>query len=428
MLLTLLSFLLPIFAGFSLLVGVVLFILSWSCASYLSPKFWMDWKSILAVILIGQAFFIFSITRFSIGMTPSQKPSFVQLHDSKLEEMIAKKLSTHDLRFVGLSIGIVTPHGESVIGFGDKIRPESAFEIGSITKTFTGLLLAQMVHKNQLQLDQKISELLPKKASLPKEASAITLKQLSTHSSGFPRLPEVVDDDNKGALNMIFFGDDPYQIANEENLLLSLRNLKLESDPGSKSEYSNFGVATLGYLLALQSSKNLEELLQENIFRPLEMKTTSLNSSKLSQGFRNILQLGFFQLRLSSDLWNHEPQNWSGAGGIVSTLPEMLLYLKAQMNKNSSELTSAIQMSHEPLFKESNTSSVAMNWMISKSPQLNQPFLWHNGGTGGFSSFIGFTEDKQYGLVILSNSSNDLDDFALDLLKELMKEPSHETR
>ena len=117
-----------------------------------------------------------------------------------------------------------------------------------------------------------------------------------------------------------------------------------------------------------------------------------------------------------------------GAGALRSTASDMLKYLKANMHPEGQPLAHALRESHQVLFKENKYTAIGMNWIHLQSLKLQQPLIWHNGGTGGFRSSLGFTEQGQFGALILSNTSEDVDQLAIALLSDLAGKPAQPDR
>lgn len=161
---------------------------------------------------------------------------------------------------VGLVVGVLEggegrclAYGETVLGSGKAPDEDTVYEIGSITKVFTALLLADAVERGAVSLDDPVQKYLPAGVILPVKGAPITLAHLASHTSGLPRLPpnlKPADDAN------------PYADYSVDDLYASLRALRLESAPG-RYEYSNYGAGLLGHVLALQAGRPYEELLVE---------------------------------------------------------------------------------------------------------------------------------------------------------------------
>jgi CubicO group peptidase (beta-lactamase class C family) len=306
---------------------------------------------------------------------------------------------------------------------GGQTRADTLFELGSITKTFTGLTLARQIEQGVVRLDQPVQELLPPGVELPEAGRGITLRHLTSHSSGFPRMAS--DWSPLPAIRMVFFGGDPYAGYSEADLLASVRSVKLQSAPGTKACYSNFGMTLLGYLLARRAGSSYETVVKQQVCLPLGMQDTTITldraqAPRAAQGYRAVWRCGPLLLALRSAPW-FKNNDLGGAGALRSTAADMLKYLQANMRPDGQPLEHALRESHRVLFKEDERMSFGMNWIHMESQRLKQAMIWHNGGTGGFCSFIGFTRDGRLGVLILSNSSEDVDDLAVDVLRELAK-------
>jgi CubicO group peptidase (beta-lactamase class C family) len=297
----------------------------------------------------------------------------------------------------GMVVGVIDTSGRQVHGYGltddggHVPDGRTLFEIGSISKTFTTTLLAQMVTAGTLRLDQPVSDLLPPGTRVPeKDGIAITLAHLATHTAGLPKLPVNLDVD-------VSTIDNPYASYTTAMLLEGLARTTLEHKPGEQYEYSNFGVGLLGQALALKAGMRYEQLLVEKIARPLGMNDTriTLNANQKSR-----LAPGHIgEARVSN--WEFTDA-LAGAGAIRSTADDMLIYLAANLGLIDTPLAPAIKLTHEPRAKVNDTMDVGLGWHIGKRTGAR----WHNGETLGYHSFVGFVSEKKIGVVVLSNSDS----------------------
>lgn len=313
----------------------------------------------------------------------------------------------------GLVIGLISAdnrivygYGEAHDGAGDVPDGKTIFEIGSVTKTFTATLLAQMVQSGEVKLDQPVRELLPKDVKLPsKDDVEITLLTLTDQTSGLPRMPGNFDPADP--LN-------PYADYTAPLLYEALASIKLDRKPGERFEYSNLGVGLLGHALALKAGKTYEQLIVERICKPLGMNDTRIT---LDEKTRARLADGHNFLGLSMPPWDLNVLE--GAGGIRSTADDMLVYLAANIGSIDTPLQSAMKMTHERRASTDAFGDIGMNWIIGTRTGAR----WHNGETGGYHSFVGFIEDKKIGVVVLSNStSGRIDTIGTALLEAMLKE------
>jgi CubicO group peptidase (beta-lactamase class C family) len=314
--------------------------------------------------------------------------------------------------------------GRTSLAFGTPSRAETLFEIGSITKTFTGIALAREIEQGTVQLDQPVQELLPPDITLPEAARSVTLRHLTTHTSGFPRLPANMSP--IGGIKMLMFGSNPYAGYGEADFAEALRIVKLDSTPGAKSSYSNFGGGLLGWLLARKAGTNYEAFVKREVCEPLGMHDTTVTleakqAARFAQGYRALRRAGPVLLGLRASPWLL-PNHLAGAGALRSTGGGMLRYLEANMRPTGRPLEKALSESHRELFREDEQTAIGMNWIRSRNNDLKQVVIWHNGGTGGFFSFIGFTEDGRAGVAILSNTAESVDLLGIVLLQDVAKQ------
>lgn len=369
-------------------------------------------------------------TRFSFGWSSPVPAEWSDGQSPALEPLIRQ----HCVPFlkqgksVGMTVAVVAhtnamimTFGRSAMSCGAATRADSIFEIGSITKTFTGLALAREIEHGTVRLDQPIQELLPPNCELSEAARAITLRHLTTHASGFPRMPSGASP--LTGISMMLFGSDPYAGYTKEDLMADVSGVELEFPPGTKCSYSNFGMTLLGQLLASRTGSRYEDLIRQDITVPLGLTDTTvkLNADqrrRLAQGYRAVLRCGPLLLGLRSSPWFTDNE-LGGAGALRSTATDMLKYLRANLQSEGQPLEHALRESHRELARENETTAFGMNWVRSQNQTLKQIVIWHNGGTGGFRSFMGFTEDRQAGVVILSNTTESVDDLAMALLRDL---------
>lgn len=265
---------------------------------------------------------------------------------------------------------------------------KSIFEIGSVTKIFTSLLLAKEVVGGNMQLDDPVSKYLPD--SLPRLAwrgHPVSLVQLSNHTAGFPRLPE-----NIFTTNVILA--DPYSHYTVDSLFHFLKKYKVLSQTGIKFSYSNLGAGVLGVALERYNNKSFEQLVIDNICLPLGMKNTSLKDAGAVQGYN--------EKGRPTSYWHLG--SLAGSGAIRSTLDDMITFMKAQLGSEN-QLTKAIHLTHQVTFVD-NDQSMALGWRIKKAG--NRRIFHHSGGTGGFRSFVAFDDKSQKAIVILSNAALDV--------------------
>lgn len=393
---------------------------------WIRPGAWIETFVGLFWVVIGVRLFRSTLPRRPVRRGPSGE-------GVPVPEIVTRAADRAGARgHVGLVVGAVAGKEEFLRGFGalrvGGTRPpdaETVFEIGSISKVFTGILLARAVEAGTLDLDGRVADLLPEGWTLPEPARAITLRHCTTHTSGLPRLPANLLN-FADALRLAFLGNDPYRDYPEEKFRQALATVQLNHEPGAVYEYSNFGAGLLGFVLARHNGSDYESLVTEAICRPLGMHGTAVAADeragdRLPSKYRMVLKLGPVGFGLESDEWRI-PNHLAGAGAVRSTGRDMMTFLKANMGLVSTPIDAAIRRSHRGLFRDPTGLSIGMNWIRSFDDELAQDVVWHNGGTGGFRTYFGFTEDRRFGVFVLGNTAHSVDALAVDILKSLVRE------
>jgi CubicO group peptidase (beta-lactamase class C family) len=306
----------------------------------------------------------------------------------------------------GIIIGVVDRGGTHYYSYGlgsaagDSINERTVFEIGSATKAFTGILLAQMIERGDVRLNDPISLYIPQSAGVPASiGDSITLLQLVTHTSGLPRLPS-----NLNPATMA----NPYADYSVQDLYDFLKNV----EPGPKKyEYSNVGMGLLGHLLARHADRGYEELLRERILLPLGLDDTGIALSdvqmrRLARGHSGSRQVA-----------NWDFPTLAGAGALRSTAHDMLRFLAANIGLIETPLNPVLHASHMPRAEVGiQQMQIGLGWHIRTNTTTGTAFVWHNGGTGGYHSFMAFDPKGERGVVVLTNSDGDVDDLGWHLL------------
>lgn len=311
----------------------------------------------------------------------------------------------------GLSIAVLEEGKISYYNYGEVKRdskqlpnPKTIYEIGSISKSFTGLLLAKAIEDGKLKLEDDIRKYLPVSCkNLVAAKSIITIQHLVTHTSG---IPSVLDNMMKAPYDSL----NPYANYTKERVMNDLSKLTITEKPGVKFSYSNLGMGLLGIILSEVYQKDYESLVQEIIVKPAGMKTAKIN---LNDEEKLRFAEGYNDLGLSTPYWDLNAL--PGAGALRSTSEDMLLYMQANMNAYKGFM----YQSHQILFKKERDNT-GMAWMIVKT-KVGNTLVCHNGGTFGFSSFAGFIKEKKCAVVVLSNSGNNADALALGILRYLQR-------
>ena len=277
----------------------------------------------------------------------------------------------------------------------------TVFEIGSITKVFTNTILADMVRKGEVSLDDPVAKFLPGRVHVPeRNGKKITLVDLSTQSSGLPRLPTNLNPAD---------ATNPYADYSVTQLYEFLSSYVLPRDIGSQYEYSNLGMGLLGHALALKAGKSYEALVKERVLVPLGMNSSGIT---LTPTMKSHMAQGFNAYGTPVPLW--DLPTLAGAGALRSSANDMLKFLAANLDSSSVPLGKAMAMAHQPRKPIGPNNSIGLAWNIVEL--LGTPVTWHNGGTGGFRTFIGMDLAHHRGVIVLANSTISPDDIGFHLL------------
>ncbi len=316
-------------------------------------------------------------------------------------------------RFAGIAVGLVAHDGSRrVIAYGPRagVVPfdgNTVFEIGSITKTFTAAILADMVAKGEVSLDDPVVKYLPPGTVIPaRDGRQITLLDLATQTSGLPRMPTNFAPKD---------ADNPYADYTPEQMYQFLGGYALTRGIGEKYEYSNLGVGLLGQALARRAGRDYEAVVTDRVLKPLGMTDTRIT---LTASMQRRLAPGHAEDGTLARNW--DLPTFAGAGALRSTVNDMLRYIRANADSASRPLGPTLAMTHvERRPAGSLVMTIGLNWHRLRTPS-GAVLVWHNGGTGGYRTFTGYREATGDGVVVLANTSQSVDDIGFHLLDAAM--------
>lgn len=320
------------------------------------------------------------------------------------------RLRVGEKRSAGIVVGMLESDGSTrIVGFGDPgagqppLDGNTVFEIGSITKVFTATVLAQLVQAGTLHLDDPAQKFLPPTVHLPTHnGKQITLGTLSEQNSGLPRMPTNFHPADPA---------NPYADYTVAQLYDFLSHYELTRDPGAQFEYSNLGVGLLGHILSLATAKPYETLIRERIWDPLGMTHTAIIFTPWMRA----------HLALGHDASGAVTANWdlptfAGAGAIRSTTIDMLKFANANLHSERGALERAMAFAHEVRAPTDNASAqIGLNWIVFSAGA--DTIVWHNGGTGGYRTYLGLVPSRKVAVVVMTNSTGEgADDIGMHLL------------
>ena len=296
----------------------------------------------------------------------------------------------------GISVAVVDHGVRRVFSYG-AAKPDSIFEIGSITKTFTGLILSQMVEQGKVKFDDPVRELLPPGTVQKPAGAEITLLDLATQHSGLPRMPDNFTPADSA---------NPYADYHAANLYAFIASHGVAKPDKPEFLYSNLGFGLLGQALSVRAGMPYPQLLKEEVLDPLGMHDTTIALSPAQQG-----------RFLPGHTGDHKPAHawdldaFAGAGAIRSTASDMLNYLEANLHPDkvkvagssgaTKTMSAALVQDHELHANSFGEQKIALAWLFDPSTGN----YWHNGATGGYSAYAFFNPKGDYAAVVLLNTT-----------------------
>jgi D-alanyl-D-alanine-carboxypeptidase/D-alanyl-D-alanine-endopeptidase len=325
---------------------------------------------------------------------PTSTPGIPLFNDDQLKSRIDQLAAAFLEQYhnPGLSVAVIVRdpqtgqlesmllnYGKMSKGSDQPVTSDTVYEIGSITKVFTGILLAEKVNDGTVRLDDPIQKYMPDNVQAPSyKDTPITLVDLATHRSGLPR-----------DLN----SDDPAM------LYLWLNSFKPAHTPGSQYIYSNLGYMLLGDILSRLSQNDFGSLEFASVSQPLGLMDTrevltEEENERLAQGYT----FDGSQARYFPD-----SGAMGSAGYLHSTLQDMTRFLLANIEPESTPLASSIKMAQaiQAEGRDPGTGT-GLGWEI-ENPGTPKERIWKGGGTPGFTSYISFNTDGSSGFVLLTN-------------------------
>jgi D-alanyl-D-alanine-carboxypeptidase/D-alanyl-D-alanine-endopeptidase len=340
------------------------------------------------------------------GVSLSKVPTdnkLVSFQDSIVNDAVLDLLKRSPIP--GLSIGIYQRGQSSTYNYGETEKGENKlpaantiYDIASISKTFTGILLAKAAIEKRLNLDDDIRKYLNGSyPNLEYKGLFIKLKYLTNHRSGIPfslpddpsMMPGFNNDIEPWATRVQL----RYQHYTRNDFYKDLRLVKLDTIPGYNASYSNAAVQLLSYILEKVYHKSFENILKDKITRPLQMTQTKITLTKmdslhLAKGYDETgLQLPYI------------PDIFLGAASIKSSVNDLLKYIKWNLQAKDE----AVKLSHKNIWGDNDYYSTGLNWQELHSNGYT--VIWQSGMIPGFQSFCVFYPGLDMGIVVLSNES-----------------------
>ena len=346
----------------------------------------------LIIAVITASIIAAVIFYFKYRLANAQDSGDLQLELQKEATKLFKHDLARDLVIVAIKDGQVLEHYQSKDVTEANVSAESIYEIGSISKVFTSSLLSILVADNKLKLNNTLENLIGDRFELAEHIKTITLHQLATHTSGIPRVPKTM-------LNKLEVMDNPYSTFTVDDIAEYLKTAKQYGKLG-KFEYSNLGMGLLGHIMEWKTGQSLDALMKKHIFDPLDMHATGFSVSEED--------LPLFVE--AHDSKGKPTPHWDfpilgGAGGIRSTPSDMIKFLRANQDGDTSISEQLISTHPNP-----KSDKVGLGWMgptFVEKFLSNENLIWHNGLVGGHASYISFDKVHKTGVLVLSNKAMD---------------------
>jgi serine-type D-Ala-D-Ala carboxypeptidase/endopeptidase len=324
--------------------------------------------------------------------------------DELVEELVEGILDRHARKHVGVAVGVWWRGEAWTFGRGrisayrlSPPGPDTIFEIGSITKVFTATVLADMAEEGILALDDPVQRYLPEGIELPVRGRPLSLADLAAQTSGLPRLPT-------GLVRLsVRQRHNPYESFTVADLERAIGAARLKGEPGEKVRYSNFGFGLLGHVLALCAGQSYEQLVRIRVCKPLGLIDTGVSVSAEAA-----IRFAGGHNRRGRPVQHWDLPALAGAGALRSTVADLLGFLELQLRTPTTRLGRAAHATHELRARRGRLTQ-GLGWVGLPLRDDSRQMLWHNGGTGGFRSFVGFVSESATGVAVLSNCSRSVD-------------------
>jgi len=313
-----------------------------------------------------------------------------------------------------LSIGIVHNNQTKTFFYGETVKGDSTslpnenriYEIGGVTKTFTATLLADLVHRGTIRLEDSIAKFLPDSVSANPAVQGITFQSLANHTSGLPKWPSNME--NSPAFNP----QDPYAAYTRKDMFDFLRSFESKATPGEKYEYSELGYGLLGELLSMITKKTYGDLVKEIITTPLKMANTA---DKLNPKTQQLVHV-YDENGIETSPWNY--QSMAGAAALKSSVKDLLSYARIQFDIPNTSIQNALALTRQFTYFLPPDTDIGLAWRMNMLDDIIA--YTHTGNTGGCRVFIGLIPDRKSALVVLTNSAVPVDEVCTKMLEKIL--------
>lgn len=362
---------------------------------------------------------IATILIFAIAAIFYQRYRKRKVPEGNLESAIhaeVRKL-VKDQAYAGLVVGVYKNGKTFIKGFGivsEEIKhppdAETVFQIGSISKVLTASLLQRLCEEGVVSMDDTLEKLLGPSMPLAPSVKGVTLRQLVTHTSGFPRIPKVISEKMAASAG----GDDPmldpYRHLTTEDIFGYLASAEDKQNAG-RFDYSNYGMGLLGHILEVVTGEEYESMVTEKILHPLNMNHTVI---ALTPEMKAKLAQGYTGKGVPTPIWSFGALQ--GAGAFSSTAEDLIKFIQASVAEEglASEL---LRKMAKPQF----SGKTGIGWI--QPTFIDRIFgggavVWHDGMVGGYASYLAIDKDRRTGVIVLANQASHLEMLGMMLMRQ----------
>ncbi|MEU9123456.1 serine hydrolase domain-containing protein [Streptomyces sp. NPDC048506] len=321
----------------------------------------------------------------------------------------------------GLAVAVINRDRIRFAGLGESGNPEqpgvdetTVFEAGSLGKPLTGMLLAELASRKKLPLDVSVQKLLPDIRFRDPALGSATIRDLASHRAGLDLMPANLHTFMRG-VELRILGKDPYRGMTQEDVFTAGQNAA--SSGTGRFRYSNLGMALAGQAAARFEGKPYEKLLRQYVLSPLKMR-----SSRMVHSDTAVPRNSATGYKATGAVMQHWlASGYTPAGDIWSTSEDLARLLLAELRGTAPGTEAAV-----PRFDAAGAGKIGLGWYTTRTQ--GREITWHDGSTGGFTSYMGFDRSTRRGVVVLSNTDQPVDAIGKRLLGLTLEAeyPAHE--
>ncbi|MEJ2465924.1 MAG: serine hydrolase [Candidatus Thiodiazotropha sp.] len=366
---------------------------------------------LIIVVLLGLATTGVAYLRYRMINTPDKKNLEATI-DTEVEKSMKGGL------FPGIVVGVYKDGRTLIKGYGvinrnSSQRPddETVFQIGSVSKVLTALLLQRLDDEGVVSIDATLGDLLGESMALSPSVHSVTLRQLVTHTSGFPRVPQSLLNKVKEIAGEDDLMLDPYSHLGPSYVFDYLATAEGKTK-GGRFDYSNYGMGLLAHVLEVVTGEDYESMVRDKVLHPLGMHHTAIT---LSSELKDKLAQGYNAKGLPTRVWTFAALG--GAGAYSSTAEDLTKFIQASVAENGLASQLLLEMS-----KKQFNGDTGIGWMQPSFVDRfvgNQGVVWHNGMVGGYASYLSIDAESKSGVAILTNQASSLDMLGIMLTRQI---------